>query len=108
MRWPEIKARELFADLIVIFGVIAVVGILWLTFFAENPVSFVIRMQQVISQKKRFLLHKIDHHALTEALRDLHKNKTGERQILIKMIRDYLNTCAVCTRVPCTYARTIL
>jgi hypothetical protein len=27
-------------------------------------------MQQVISQKKRFLLHKIDHHALTEALRD--------------------------------------
>lgn len=71
MRWREIKLRDYSTDLLIVFVVIAGAGVLWLTFFSENPFSFVIRMQQVITQKKRFLLHKIDHHALAQELRDL-------------------------------------
>src|SRR5438128_6240203 len=70
MRWLKIKPREYFADLLIVLGVLAAVGILWFAFFSKNPVAFVIRMQQVISQKMRFLLHKIDHHILAQALRD--------------------------------------
>lgn len=70
MRWREIKLREYSTDLLIVFAVIAGSSILWLAFFSENPVSFIIRMQQAISQEKRFLLHRIDHQALAQELRE--------------------------------------
>jgi hypothetical protein len=69
MLWREIKLREYLPDLLLVFGLIAVVGIL-IALFARSPISLVVLMQHATNQEKRFLLHKVNHDALARELRN--------------------------------------
>lgn len=92
MGWRAVKIREYFTDLLIVFVVIAEAGVLWLAFFSENPVSFVIRMQQVITQKNYFSCIRSIIMLSHKSCAILQSNKDGKTWILTKTIRGCLIT----------------
>jgi hypothetical protein len=86
MGWRGVNLREYFPNLLIVFVLIAAVGML-LALFARSPLPSVILIEHATNQEKRFLLHKINHDALARELRNLAEKQEWKDVDFTKTIR---------------------